>query len=93
MIDRLIPEMAKHEGVTELLKAKDQMAWVGMMNSILPGAHLGLIAVLELPGFGDAAQGTQFLGPGIVDLMPDPLRGLMKRATSFAAILLALVVY
>ena len=34
MIDRLIPEMAKHEGVTESLKACDQMAWVEAMNNI-----------------------------------------------------------
>ena len=26
--------MAEHEGVTEALKASDQMAWVGRMNNI-----------------------------------------------------------
>ena len=30
----LIPAMAKQEGVTEALKATDQMAWVGHMNNI-----------------------------------------------------------
>ena len=30
----LIPAMAKQEGVTEALKAADQMAWVGRMNNI-----------------------------------------------------------
>lgn len=30
----LVPAMAKREGVTEALKAADQMAWVGRMNSI-----------------------------------------------------------
>ena len=30
----LIPAMAKQEGVTEDLKAADQMAWVGRMNNI-----------------------------------------------------------
>ncbi len=33
-LDALIPAMAKREGVTETLKASDQMAWVGRMNSI-----------------------------------------------------------
>ena len=30
----LIPAMAKQEGVTEALKATDQMEWVGRMNNI-----------------------------------------------------------
>ena len=34
MIDRLIAQMAEREGVTEQLKADDQMAWVQHMNSI-----------------------------------------------------------
>ena len=33
-LDTLIPAMAKQEGVTEALKASDQMAWVGCMNNI-----------------------------------------------------------
>ena len=33
-MDRLIPAMAKREGVTEALKAEDQMEWVRRMNSI-----------------------------------------------------------
>lgn len=33
-LDALIPDMAKREGVTEVLKATDQMAWVGHMNNI-----------------------------------------------------------
>jgi len=32
--ERLIKQMAAAEGVTERLKATDQMAWVGKMNSI-----------------------------------------------------------
>ena len=32
--ERLIKQMAAAEGVTELLKATDQMAWVRKMNSI-----------------------------------------------------------
>ena len=34
MMERVIAQMAKAEGVTEALKATDQMAWVGKMNSI-----------------------------------------------------------
>lgn len=39
MMDRLIPEMAKAEGVTEELKARDQMRWVGLMNNIHSAAE------------------------------------------------------
>ena len=34
MMDKLVKEMAAAEGVTELLKRRDQMAWVQRMNSI-----------------------------------------------------------
>ena len=34
MLDRLIPQMAEREGVTEALKAANQMEWVRRMNSI-----------------------------------------------------------
>lgn len=34
MMDTLVKQMAKAEGVTEALKRRDQMAWVGRMNSI-----------------------------------------------------------
>ena len=34
MFDQLISQMAVTEGITDELKAKDQMAWVGHMNSI-----------------------------------------------------------
>ena len=34
MMERLTEQMAKAEGVTEKLKAEDQMAWVGAMNNI-----------------------------------------------------------
>ncbi len=34
MFLRLVKEMAAKEGVTEKLKAEDQMRWVGMMNNI-----------------------------------------------------------
>ena len=34
MMERLTSQMAKTQGVTEQLKATDQMAWVGWMNAI-----------------------------------------------------------
>ena len=34
MVDMLIKDMATKQGITERLKAKDQMAWVGAMNNI-----------------------------------------------------------
>ena len=32
-LDRMMPQMAKAAEATEELKARDQMAWVGLMNS------------------------------------------------------------
>ena len=34
MFSRLVKQMAEREGVTERLKAENQMAWVGRMNNI-----------------------------------------------------------
>lgn len=34
MFSRLVKQMAEHGGVTEKLKAENQMEWVGRMNSI-----------------------------------------------------------
>ena len=34
MFDLLVKQLAEQEGITELLKAQDQMAWVGAMNNI-----------------------------------------------------------
>ena len=39
MVDRLIKDMAVKQGITEELKAKDQMAWVGAMNNIRHSAE------------------------------------------------------
>ena len=33
-LETMIPQMAKQQGVTEELKARDQLAWVGRMNEI-----------------------------------------------------------
>ena len=34
MFSRLVEQMTEREGVTEQLKATDQMAWIGTMNNI-----------------------------------------------------------
>ncbi len=34
MFERLVRQMAAEQGVTEALKAQDQMGWVGAMNGI-----------------------------------------------------------
>ena len=39
MVDRLIKDMVAKQGITEDLKAKDQMAWVGAMNNIRHSAE------------------------------------------------------
>ena len=39
MVDKLIKDMAVKQGITEELKSKDQMAWVGAMNNILHSAE------------------------------------------------------
>ena len=39
MVDRLIKDMAVKQGVTEELKEKDQLAWVGAMNGIKHSAE------------------------------------------------------
>jgi len=39
MFERLVKEMAENQGVTEQLKATDQMKWVGIMNNIRNAAE------------------------------------------------------
>ena len=34
MLELLVKQMAQEQGITEQLKAEDQMAWVGAMNNI-----------------------------------------------------------
>ena len=46
MVDRLMARMAREQGVTEELKASDQMKWVGLMNSIQAAAEE--VALAEL---------------------------------------------
>ena len=38
-LDQMIPQIANAEGVTESLKAKDQMLWVGKMNELRASAE------------------------------------------------------
>lgn len=38
-IDQIMEQMAQAEGVTEELKAHDQMKWVGLMNNIKQAAE------------------------------------------------------
>ena len=39
MVDKLVKDMVVKHGITEELKAKDQMAWVGAMNNIKHSAE------------------------------------------------------
>ena len=45
-LERMTQEMARKNGVTEELKAKDQMAWVGLMNSLRNQAEEVILAEL-----------------------------------------------
>ena len=46
LLDRLTKQLAEHEGVTEALKAEDQMGWVRRMNSIRSRAEEVVLAEL-----------------------------------------------
>ena len=39
MVDMLVKDMAMKQGITEELKSKDQMAWIGAMNNIRHSAE------------------------------------------------------
>jgi len=45
-IDRMVRQMAEAEGITEDLKARDQLAWVGRMNSIRQRAEENILREL-----------------------------------------------
>lgn len=45
-LNELIPRMSKAQGVTEELKAKDPMRWVGLMNNIKHSAEETVFAEL-----------------------------------------------
>ena len=44
MVERLTVRMAREQGVTEELKASDQMKWVGLMNNIQAAAEEAAMA-------------------------------------------------
>ena len=46
MVEQLMARMAREQGVTEELKASDQMKWVGLMNNIRAAAEE--VALTEL---------------------------------------------
>ena len=50
MLDRIVEQMKKAEGVTEQLKAVDQMEWVGRMNSIRSRAEEVVLSELVYYG-------------------------------------------
>ena len=45
-MDTLLPQLMKTAGVTEGLKARDQMAWVGLMNNCIARAEEIILADL-----------------------------------------------
>ena len=49
MMDRLTTQLAAHEGITESLKAADQMAWVQKMNSARKRSEAKRQAAAQLP--------------------------------------------
>lgn len=50
-LDRLIPAMAKKEGITEALKSADQMEWVQRMNSVKSRAEEFILRDYVYGGF------------------------------------------
>ena len=42
-LDTMIPQMAKAQGVTEAMKARDQLGWVGRMNEIKHSAEESIL--------------------------------------------------
>lgn len=51
VLDRLITQMAEHDGVTEELKAADQMEWVRRMNNIHNRAEEFVLSEYVYGGF------------------------------------------
>ena len=43
-LDMMIPQMVKAQGVTEALKAQNQLCWVGRMNEIKHSAEESILA-------------------------------------------------
>ena len=45
-MEQIVAQMAKSQGVTEELKASDQMKWVGLMNNLQNAAEEMVLAEL-----------------------------------------------
>ncbi len=45
-LEQTVSQMAKAEGVTETMKATDQMKWVGLMNNIRHSAEEAILSEL-----------------------------------------------
>ena len=45
-MEQIVAQMAKNQGVTEELKASDQMKWVGLMNNLQNAAEEMVLAEL-----------------------------------------------
>ena len=43
-LDTIIPQMVKAQGVTEAMKARDQLSWIGRMNEIKHSAEESILA-------------------------------------------------
>ena len=46
MLDQLVEQMKEKQGVTEKLKAENQMMWVGKMNNLIACAEGGGVCVM-----------------------------------------------
>ena len=44
MLEKLLQKLSKEQGVTEELKAKDQMLWVQLMNNLRQAAEETVLA-------------------------------------------------
>ena len=54
--ERIVEQMAESEGITEQLKATDQVAWVGEMNNIWSRARAVVNAELILTKLVDCLE-------------------------------------
>ena len=59
MIDKLVKDMAIKQGITEELKAKDQMAWVGAMNNIHHSAEEFILFSFNKLFFRECSRGPE----------------------------------
>ena len=67
---RLVKQMADADGITEKLKACDQMKWVGRMNSI----HYKFVGYLELPSLARQHNYREETRKGVaVEYVPNAL--------------------